>query len=154
MVVYYAIGRDSALYKFATKKNREDVIALRWPKACLSCGTDVSLHVPRRYAIVGLFHDYKKTQVLVKLPGFFYICDDCTTVIDSAIDMNHDSLEKVATNLKEHPWTEFIELGRDGHVKIPEGQFKEKLQNANPDAWIKPKQCPLDELRQKMVKVS
>ena len=92
-MVYQSITRRSSpLYKFAKKKNREDVIALRWPKACISCGTDMPQTADSRHAIVGLFHvdkktirgDKRHTQVLVKLPGLFYMCEECTTVIATA----------------------------------------------------------------------
>ncbi len=142
------------MYKFATKKNREDVIALRWPKACLSCGVEVPSQINHRYAIVGLFHDIKQTKVLVKLPGFFYMCNECIMIIDNALEMNLSSLEKLATDLKEHPWTEFIELGKDGHVKIPQGMFRQRLQEENPDAQFKDKRCPMEELRRRLEKES
>ena len=143
------------MYKFGTKKNREDVVALRWPKACLCCGTDVEQDLEPLYAIVGKFHEEKQTQVLVKLPGFFYMCNDCTVDIDSAV--NHlqekqDNLFKLAESLQVAPWTEFIELEKDGCIKIPEGVFKEKLQKANPDACTKSKENPFKVLKGKLPK--
>ncbi len=143
------------MYRFADKKNREDVIALRWPKACLSCGVDMPMNADPRHAIVGLFHvdkkasraDKRHTQVLVKLPGFFYICDECTLVIDSAVDNPPKNPEKLAETLQESPWMEFIELEKSGHVKLPDGLFKEKLQDANPDAWFKTKENPMNKLK-------
>ncbi len=143
------------MYKFTDKKNREDVIALRWPKACLSCGTDMPKTADPRHAIVGMFHvdkktsrgDKRHTQVLVKLPGFFYMCKDCTVVIDSAVDNPPKNLEKLVETLQENPWMEFIELEKSGHVKLPDGLFKEKLQEANPDAWFKTKENPMTILK-------
>lgn len=137
-------------------KNREDVIALRWPRACLSCGVDVPANAYPRNAIVGLFHvdkkqsrgDRRETQVLLKLPGFFYICHSCSDEITSALEMPPKGLEKLVENLDGSPWVEFIELEKSGHVKIPDGSFKEKLQCENPDAWLKPKDCPMSILRE------
>lgn len=146
------------MYKFTDKKNREDVIALRWPKACLSCGIDMPEHTSPRHAIVGMFHvdkktsrgDRRHTQVLVKLPGFFYMCEDCTKVIDSAVENPPKNYEKFVKTLQESPWMEFIEAEKSGHVRLPEGLFKEKLQEANPDAWLKSKTCPMTELKRRM----
>jgi hypothetical protein len=139
------------LYKFADKKNREDVIALRWPKACLSCGTDMPKTVDPRQAIIGLFHVDKKTsphtQVLVKLPGFFYMCEECTMVIDTADKAPPKNLETLVETLRESPWIEFIELEKSGYVKLPDGLFKEKLQEANPDARFKRKDSPMTILK-------
>ncbi len=148
------------MYKFADKKNREDVIALRWPKACLSCGTDMPKTADPRHAIVGKFHvdkktsrgDRRHTQVLVKLPGFFYMCEECSQVIDSAVDNPPKNLEKLAETLRESPWMEFIEVEKSGHVKLPDGLFKEKLQDANPDAWLKTKENPMNKLKHEMSK--
>ncbi len=135
--------------------NREDVISLRWPKACLSCGIQVSDEIKPRYAIVGMFHVVKKTQVLVKLPGFFYMCEKCENEIDLAVaqsSVRSTSFERITKMLKENPWTEFIELGKTGTVGIPEGLFRRKLQEENPDVVLKSKRCPMDELRQKIRK--
>ena len=142
------------MYKFSDKKNREDVIALRWPKACLSCGTDVAEAVDPRYAIIGLFHvdkkttrgDRRHTQVLVKLPGFFYMCEGCSTVIDTAAKNPPRKLEKLVETLQESPWIEFIEVEKTGHVRLPDGLFKQKLQQANPDARFKTKRSPMTKL--------
>ncbi len=108
-----------------------------------------------RHAIVGKFHvdkktsrdDKRHTQVLVKLPGFFYMCEECTLVIDSAVDNPPKNLEKLAETLQESPWMEFIELEKSGHIKLPDGLFKEKLQDANPDALFKKKENPLSKLK-------
>ncbi len=143
------------MYKFADKKNREDIIALRWPKACLSCGIDVPGTTDSRHGIIGLFHvdkkttrdDRRHTQVLVKLPGFFYMCDDCSTVIAAAIKHPPKSLEKLVTSLSESPWMEFIAVEKSGHVILPEGLFKEKLQSTNPDALLKTKHNPMTKLK-------
>lgn len=144
------------MYKFSDKKNREDVIALRWPKACLSCGVDTT--TDPRHGIIGMFHvdkkttrgDRRHTQVLVKLPGFFYMCKECTSVIDTATKQPPKNLEKLVESLRESPWMEFIEVEKSGHVKLPDGVFKEKLQDANPDAWFKSKDCPMSLLKKKM----
>ena len=144
------------MYKFGNKKNREDVIALRWPKACLSCGIDTSEELDPRHAIVGLFHvdkkttrdDKRHTQVLLKLPGYFYMCEPCTTIINSAVEKPPKNLEKLVETLHESPWMEFIELEKSGHVKLPEGLFKKKLQDANPDAWFKTKKNPMIKLKE------
>lgn len=138
------------MHKFATKKNREDVIALRWPKACLFCGNDIPDDKDSTYAIVGMFHVEKQTQILVKLPGFFYRCEECTIEITSYIDnprKKQRSSDKLAKNLLECPWTVFIELGKNGDVRIPDGVFKKKLQLKNPDAQFKSKKCPMSKLR-------
>ncbi len=143
------------MYKFADKKNREDVIALRWPKACLSCGTDVPLSAHPRHAILGLFHVNKKTtrgdkrhtQVLVKLPGFFYMCEECRAVIDNAVKNPPRGVEKLVKALQENPWMEFIEVEKSGHIKIHDGPFKEKLQDENPEAWFKSKKNPMTVLK-------
>ncbi|MHA2064996.1 MAG: hypothetical protein ACXABY_11535 [Candidatus Thorarchaeota archaeon] len=108
-----------------------------------------------QHGIVGKFHvdtktsrdDKRHTQVLLKLPGFFYVCEDCTLVIDSAVENPPRNLEELVENLKENPWMEFIQLEKSGEVKIPEGQFKEKLRAANPDARFKTKKSPMAELK-------
>lgn len=143
------------MYKFSDKKNREDVIALRWPKACLSCGVDVPETANPRHAIIGKFYvdkttsrgDRRHTQVLVKLPGFFYVCEECTLYIESAVKDPPKSLEKLVETLHECPWMEFIEVEKSGHIKIPDGLFKEKLQKLNPDAWFKKKENPMTILK-------
>jgi hypothetical protein len=142
---------SSPLYKFSDKKNREDVIALRWPKACLSCGADVPETAHPRHAIIGKFHvdkktfrgDKRHTQVLVKLPGFFYMCEECAQDIESAFKDPPKNLEKLAETLRESPWMEFIEVEKSGHVRLPDGLFKEKLQVANPDGWFRKKESPM-----------
>lgn len=142
------------MYKFSDKRNREDVIALRWPKACLSCGADMPEDSHPQHGIVGKFHvdrtpspgDKRHTQVLLKLPGFFYMCERCKLVIDSASENPPRRIETLIENLEENPWMEFIELEVSGHVKIPDGLFKEKLQAENPDASFKAKRSPMDEL--------
>ena len=114
-----------------------------------------------RHAIVGMFHvdkktsrsDKRHTQVLVKLPGFFYMCEDCAMVIDSAVDNPPKNLEKLAETLQESPWMEFIEIEKSGHVKLPDGQFKEKLQAANPDALLKTKVSPMTNLKHRISEV-
>ncbi len=143
------------MYKFSDKKNREDVVALRWPKACLSCGADVSETAHPHHAILGKFHvdkkttrgDRRHTQVLVKLPGFFYMCEECSLDIESAVKDSPKNLEKLVETLHECPWVEFIEVERSGHVKLPDGLFKEKLQNLNPDACFKKKENPMTILK-------
>lgn len=146
------------MYKFAEKKNREDVIALRWPRACLSCGVDMPQQADPRHAIVGKFHvdkkttrgDKRHTQVLVKLPGFFYMCEECATVIDTALKQPPKNLKKLVETLQESPWMEFIEIEKSGHVRLPDGQFKTKLQDANPEAWFKAKEDPIARLNSAM----
>ena len=143
------------MYKFSNKKNREDVIALRWPKACLSCGADVPETAHPHHAIVGKFHvdkkttrgDRRHTQVLVKLPGFFYVCEECTLEIESTVKDPPKNLAKLVETLHESPWMEFIEVESSGHVKLPVGLFKEKLQNLNPGAWFKKKENPMTNLK-------
>ncbi|MHA2027556.1 MAG: hypothetical protein ACW98U_16780 [Candidatus Thorarchaeota archaeon] len=143
------------MYKFSDKKNREDVIALRWPKACLTCGVDVPETTHPRHAIIGKFHvdkkttrsDKRHTQVLVKLPGFFYVCEECTQEIESVVKDPPNNLEKLVETLKESPWMEFIEVEKTGHVKLPDGLFKEKLESANPDGLFKKKDNPMTRLR-------
>lgn len=143
------------MYKFSNKKNREDVIALRWPKACLSCGIDVPPEIEAQHGIIGLFYvdkkttrkDKRHTQVLVKLPGFFYMCGECSTLIDNVAAVPPKKLEKLIRALQESPWMEFIEVEKSGHVKLPEGAFKEKLQKVNPEAKFKSKQSPMDVLK-------
>ena len=146
------------MYKFADKKNREDVIALRWPKACLSCGVDMPETADSRHGVIGLFHvdkkttrgDKRHTQVLVKLPGFFYMCDECSAVIVAAVNQPPKNLEKLSETLHESPWMEFIEVEKNGHVKLPDGLFKKKLQDANPDVRLKTKDSPLSRLKRAM----
>ena len=148
------------MYKFSNKKNREDVIALRWPKACLSCGSEMSAKSDAQHAIVGLFHvdrkttrdDKRHTQVLLKLPGFFYMCDECSLVIEGAVVNPPKNHEKLVETLHESPWMEFIELEKSGHVILPDGPFKEKLQEVNPDAWFKTKKNPMVKLKQLLSK--
>ncbi len=113
-----------------------------------------------RHAIIGLFHvdkktsraDKRHTQVLVKLPGLFYMCDECTLVIDYVVDNPPKNLEKLAVTLQESPWMEFIEVEKSGYVKLPAGLFKEKLQTANPDAWLKTKESPMTRLKRGLSK--
>jgi hypothetical protein len=143
------------LYRFDDKKNREDVIPLRWPKACLSCGVDVPPEAESRHGIIGLFYvdkkttrkDKRHTQVLVKLPGFFYMCTDCSSLIDTIAANPPKKLDKLIKTLQDSPWMEFIEVEKSGHVRLPDGTFKEKLQNANPEARFKSKQSPMDLLK-------
>jgi hypothetical protein len=143
------------LYKFANKKNREDVIALRWPKACLSCGVDIPESLHPRHAVIGEFYvdkkttrgDRRHTQVLVKLPGLFYICEECALEIETAFKDPPEDLQKLVETLHEGPWMEFIEVEKTGHVRLPEGQFKEKLESANPDGLFKKKKNPMVRLR-------
>jgi len=137
------------LHKFATKKNREDIISLRWPQVCLACGNDIPSQLDYRYAIVGMFHVVKQTQVLIKLPGFFYLCEKCDKQINAAAENSESKSEKekkLIKNLQDAPWNEFIELEKTGVVKLPEGLFKQKLQEANPEAIFKAKDCPMKEL--------
>jgi hypothetical protein len=75
------------------------------------------------------------------------MCEECTLVIDSAVDTPPKNLEKLAETLQESPWMEFIEVEKSGHVKLPYGLFKEKLQDANPDAWFKAKENPMTILK-------
>ena len=146
------------MYKFSDKKNREDIVALRWPKACLSCGADVPESNHHRHGIIGLFHvdkkttrgDRRHTQVLVKLPGLFHMCEDCTAVIDTALKAPSKNLEKLVETLHESPWMEFIEVEKSGHVKLPDGRFKQKLQHLNPDAWLKTKADPMSKMKRVM----
>ncbi len=108
-----------------------------------------------RHAIIGKFHvdkktnrgDRRHTQVLVKLPGFFYVCEECTLDIESAIKDPPKNLEKLVETLHDCPWMEFIEVEKSGHVKLPDGLFKEKLQNLNPNAWFKKKENPMTTLK-------
>lgn len=137
------------MQKFATKKNREDIISLRWPVACLACGDEMPSQLDSRYAIVGMFHVVKQTQVLVKLPGFFYFCEKCDREVDVAAQKTEkisERYKKLIKNLQEAPWNEFFELEKTGTVKLPDGLFKEKLQEANPEAKFKAKDCPMKEL--------
>lgn len=158
LCVYQSGAWSSSLYKFADKKNREDVIALRWPKACMSCGVDVPQTSDSRHGIIGLFHvdkkttrkDKRHTQVLLKLPGFFYMCDECTSLIDATVKRLPKKLEKLVVTLQESPWMEFIEVEKSGHVRLPDGLFMEKLQDANPDACLKIKESPMTRLKRVM----
>lgn len=148
--------QELELYKFSDKKNREDVIALRWPRACLSCGHDVPETVYPRHGIIGKFYvdkkttlgDRRHTQVLIKLPGLFYMCEACASEIETAVKNPPTKLEKMVETLHEGPWMEFIEVERSGHVRLPEGRFKERLESANPDgSFKKKKDNPMMRLR-------
>ncbi len=147
------------MYRFDDKKNREDVIALRWPKACLSCGTDVPTSVDAQHGIIGLFYvdkkttrsDKRHTQVLVKLPGFFYMCDECTNLINNIDESLQEKHRKLLKTLKESPWMEFIEVEKDGNIRLPDGIFKDKLQRENPEAKFKSKKNPLAALNQNIL---
>lgn len=133
------------MYRFGTKKNREDIIALRWPNACLSCGIEISDEISPQYAILGEFYEEKDTQVLIKMPGFFYICNDCILIISDA-KMKDDSKE-LARKLEKHPWKEFLELERNGTLKLHEGEFKRKLQKLNPEGKFESIDNPLDSIQ-------
>ena len=145
------------MYTFQDKKNREDVVALRWPKACLSCGIDMPMDAHPQHGIVGLFHvdkkttrgDKRHTQVLVKMPGFFYLCKKCTGAVEeflnSPIEKKHGH-DKIAQRILDSPWMEFIELEKTGAVRIPEGVFRRRLQTQNPDAEFRSKECPMRKL--------
>lgn len=138
------------MYRFSTKKNREDVIALRWPKACMSCGIDMPPNTEPAYVIIGRFYEIKKTQVLVKLPCIIYMCDTCLMETDLAMSLSPEKLgkfEETAKNLQSAPYNEFIESVKDGSVKIADDIFRMKLQKANPDAILKSKKNPMIELR-------
>ena len=143
------------MYKFSEKKNREDVIALRWPRACLSCGDDIPESVHPRHGIIGKFYvdkkttrgDRRHTQVLVKLPGLFYMCEKCESEIKSAGKNPPEKLEKFIETLHEGPWMEFIEVEKSGQVRLPDGRFKERLETANPDGLFKKKDNPMIKLR-------
>jgi len=158
LFVYRCREWSLPLYKFADKKNREDIVALRWPEACLSCGVDITATADPRHGIIGLFHvdkkttraDRRHTQVLLKLPGYFYMCQECSAVIDRAAERPPKKIEKLVETLQESPWMEFIEVEKTGHVRVPDGLFKKKLQVANPDAWFKSKNSPLSRLKRAM----
>ena len=138
------------MYKFSDKKNREDVIALRWPKACLLCGSDAVFENDARYAIVGNFYVQKKTQVLIKLPGFFYMCNECSAIIESVIEQfkdNNEKLVEIAVKLKEAPWNQILELERNGCIRLPEGEFKAKLSNINPEGCFQGMTNPMEMLK-------
>lgn len=135
------------MYRFGTKMNREDVIALRWPKACLSCGSDIASNVDARYAILGMFHDTKDTQILLKLAGFFYICDVCNAEFGQAQSHQSSRVRQLAASLIERPWTEFIILEKDGVIVIPQGIFYDKLKEMNPDLVAKHHVSPMNRLR-------
>ncbi len=134
------------LYRFGTKMNREDVIALRWPKACLSCGVDMRSDDDAQYAILGIFHDTKDTQILLKLAGYFYMCSECSDSIDRALSISSKKIQEFATKLKKHPWNVFIVLEKDGFIKMPDGVYQEKLKEANPEAVIKSIDSPMKQL--------
>ena len=111
-----------------------------------------------RHGIIGLFHVDKKaargekrhTQVLVKLPGFFYICEECSAIIDAAANRPGKNVKNLVKILHESPWMEFFEVEKTGHVKLPNGLFKEKLQELNPEAWLKTKEHPMSKLKRTM----
>jgi hypothetical protein len=123
------------------------VIALRWPKACFSCGIDMPDDADSKFAILGEFYvdkkktkgDKRHTQVLLKVPGFFYRCDECTQRIERMVRDRSSTIEilNLLETLQESPWMVYIGLEKSGCIKVPEGPFKEKLQRANPDACIK-----------------
>ncbi len=151
------VSGENYLYTFQDKKNREDIVALRWPKACLSCGTDISSDAHPMHGIVGLFHvdrkttrgDRRHTQVLLKMPGLFHMCEICVgevqTFLDSPSEKRRDHVE-VATRLLESPWMEFFELEKTGVLRLPEGRFRDRLQELNPNAVLRSKDCPLQRL--------
>ncbi len=132
--------------------NREDVIALRWPHACLSCGQDVSPHIDSRYAILGMFHETKDTQILLKLAGFFYICEECDEEITEALSHPSDKVVELARHLKEHPWNEFIHLEKDGTIRVPQGEFSKKLLKMNPEVDMKENRSPIEQMRKLIAK--
>ncbi len=83
------------------------------------------------------------------------MCIECENEITSAVKKSGHSktnFEKLAMSLQESPWNEFIELEKSGQVKIPAGQFKNKLQEINPDVILKTKRCPMNLLRQQVEK--
>ncbi|MFW9920654.1 MAG: hypothetical protein ACFFED_13705 [Candidatus Thorarchaeota archaeon] len=132
--------------------NREDVLAFRWPEACLSCGQMMLSDGKSRYAILGMFHEAKDTQILLKLAGFFYMCNRCEDEIEVAVDNPSRKISSLAMKLREHPWNEFIALEKDGSVRVPEGPFRNKLSEMNPEAIIKTHNCPMTKLRQLVTK--
>jgi len=75
------------------------------------------------------------------------MCEDCTSMIDASVESPPKNLEKLVETLHESPWMEFIEVEKSGHVKLPDGPFKQKLQRLNPDAWLRTKSDPMNKLK-------
>ncbi|MBD3408301.1 MAG: hypothetical protein GF411_19415 [Candidatus Lokiarchaeota archaeon] len=119
------------MYRFGTQENREDVIALRWPRACLLCGVKASDEDSPQYAILGEFYEEKNTQVLLKMPGFFFVCNGCTQTIQKSTEMGNS--QELAQKLMKHPWKAILKLEKNGTVNLPNGVFKNKLLQLNPD---------------------
>ena len=75
------------------------------------------------------------------------MCRECTAVINTAAKNPPKKLEKLVKTLEESPWMGFVEAEKTGHVRLPDGLFKQKLQDANPEAWLKTKQNPMTKLK-------
>ena len=120
--------------------SREDVIALR----CMFCGSEMLQKVDSRYAILGKFHTIKNVQVLLKLAGFFYVCDACNNQIEKGLNHYSKKITELANKLNEFPWNEYIELEKEGLIRIPEGKFKDLLMTLNPELRSKSKKDPFN----------
>lgn len=153
------------MLKITKYASQFDLYILKWPKACMSCGSTNVDNVTPRYKTVDSQHiktsglaglgGETKTTVKTMMKMKLYLCLDCRQEILKLSKIQHKKFEKAqhkALGLRANPYDEFIGLKNDGRVVIADSAYIELMKELNPDLKPEKMKNPLVELRKEVPK--
>ncbi|MFX1484322.1 MAG: hypothetical protein ACFFCP_14165 [Promethearchaeota archaeon] len=153
------------MLKFTQYKSQFDLLILRWPKACMSCGsTEVdniqpkyNSMTPSRVSSIGLKELGGKTETTINtiMKMKLFLCKDCNNQINTFAKIRGKGFGKregPAFRLKVNPYSKFVILDEYGEVHIADSPFFGIMMESNPK--LKPKKIkhPFDVIREQMPK--
>ena len=142
-----------------------DLYILKWPNACMACGsTNLDKISPRYKTIdsskvrssgVASLGGETKTTVNIMIKMKLFLCFDCKKEIHTAAKIPSKGFRghgDLVQKLKNEPYEQFVTLTDSGHVWIAESPFLEMMLELNPELKPKKGKNPLVELRKKIPK--
>ncbi|MFW9848086.1 MAG: hypothetical protein ACFFF4_03035 [Candidatus Thorarchaeota archaeon] len=153
------------MLKFTQYKSQVDLLILKWPKACMSCGSTEVGNIQPKYksmtpsrvrttGIEGLGGKTETTiNTIMKLK--LYLCTDCNNQINTFAKIRGKGFGKregPAFSLKVNPYSKFVVLDGNGDVHIADSPFFDMMKEINP--ILKPKKIkhPFDVIREQIPK--
>lgn len=132
---------------------------LRWPDACVSCGSNSIADVTPEYIpkVITVKKDVSgtETRFWYKVKAKLYLCMECRQEILTAKEIpskgfrgHGDLIEKLLND----PYGSFLGMHHEGGVAIAEGPFLDELISLNPENTLYKMKNPLVELRKKLPK--
>ncbi|MHA1906097.1 MAG: tetratricopeptide repeat protein [Candidatus Thorarchaeota archaeon] len=153
------------MLKITKYASQFDLYILKWPKACMACGsTNLDKISPRYKTIdsrnvrtsgVATIGGETKTTVNTMMKTKLFLCYNCKKEIHTAVKIPSKGSRghgELAKKLKDGPYDQFVTLGKNGRVWIAEGPYLEMIMELNPELNPLKGKNPLMEMRKKIPK--